>query len=128
MPPWRPVRIVALVVLAFLVEPAVMADEIVATTDGRKLLLRSDGTFEFLSRLEPAVIDRALATAHEWAQDQTLIAYCFRTSPERELMTRNFASDRDEGLSRLRRAGATEQQLRQVATTIVENYRLASPR
>jgi hypothetical protein len=57
------------------------ADEVVETTDGRKLLLRSDGIYEFLSRLDPAIMDHALSTAKEWAQDQNLIAYCFRDSP-----------------------------------------------
>ena len=88
------------------------ADEIVETLDGRKLLLRSDGIYEFLSRLDPAIMDRALATAKEWAEDQTLIAYCFRDRPDRELLAGAFVKDRDEALDRLRRGGATEQQCR----------------
>ena len=103
------------------------ADEIVETIDGRKLLLRSDGIYEFQSRLDPTIVDSALATAKQWAKDQTLIAYCFRESSDRELLTKNFGQDRDEALSRLRRGGATEQQLRQVAVAIAENYQASSP-
>jgi hypothetical protein len=104
--------------------PALMvADEIVETTDGRKLLLRSDGICEFMSRLDPTVMDRALTVAKEWARDQTVIAGCFREAPDRERLARNFASDRDDALASLRRAGATELQQRQVAEAIAGEYR-----
>jgi hypothetical protein len=99
------------------------ADEVVETTDGRKLRLRSDGIYEFLSRLDPAVMDRAVAVAKEWARDQTVIAGCFREATDRERLARNFPSDRDDALASLRRAGATEQQQRQVAEAIAGEYR-----
>ncbi|HEV8678214.1 MAG TPA: hypothetical protein VGQ90_02475 [Stellaceae bacterium] len=113
----------AVALLAALLPAPAAADETVETTDGRRLLLRSDGIYEFLSRLDPAIVEQALATAKEWAQDQTLIAYCFRTAPERETLARAFAQDRADALARLQRAGATEQQRRQVATIIAENFR-----
>jgi hypothetical protein len=100
-----------------------IADEIVETTDGRKLRLRSDGIYEFLSRLDPVVMERTLAVAKEWARDQTLVAGCFREAPDREMLARNFASDRDDALARLRRAGATAQQQRQIAEAIAGEYR-----
>lgn len=103
------------------------ADEIVETTDGRRLRLRADGIYEFMSKLDPAVIERAVATAKEWAQDQTLILYCFRNEPNREMLAGGVAKDRDEALVRLRRAGATEQQLRQVSVVIAENFRETAP-
>jgi hypothetical protein len=103
------------------------ADEIVETLDGRKLLLRSDGIYEFLSRLDPAIMDRALATAKEWAEDQTLIAYCFRNHSDREILTGAFGKDRDDAIARLSHGGATEQQLRRFALTIAENFRAPEP-
>ena len=123
-------RSMTVLVMAWLLalSPVVAAaDETVETTDGRKLLLRSDGIYEFLSRIDPTIMDRALATATEWAQDQTLIAYCFRDRPDRELLAQGFVKDRDEALARLRRGGATEQQVRQVAVTIAEHFRAAAP-
>jgi hypothetical protein len=112
--------------LAVLCAPA-WADEIVETLDGRKLLLRSDGIYEFLSRLDPAIMDRALATAKEWAEDQTLIAYCFRNHSDREIVTGAFGKDRDDAIARLRHGGATEQQLRRFVLTIAENFRAPEP-
>src|SRR5262249_52217556 len=101
------------------------ADEVVETTDGRRILLRPDGIYEMLSKIDPKIMEAALATARQWADDQTLIAYCFRAKPEGEMMARAFLKDRDEALARLRRAGAVDQQLRLVATTIAEHYRSA---
>lgn len=103
------------------------ADEIVETTDGRRLRLRSDGIYEFLSRLDPAVMERAVAAAKQWAQDQTLILYCFRDQPNGQMLANAVVQDRDEALARLRHGGATEQQLRQVAVVIAENFRQAAP-
>jgi hypothetical protein len=120
--PWL---ISACVLAAFCTRAA--ADEIVETLDGRKLLLRSDGIYEFLSRLDPAILDRALATAKEWAQDQTLIAYCFRNHSDREILTGAFGKDRDEAIARLRHGGAAEQQLRRFTLTIAENFRAPEP-
>ena len=103
--------------------PAANADEIVETTDGRKLLLRSDGGYEMLSRFDRALMQRALAAARQWAQDQTLVSYCLRDNLPPQQFARNFAMDRDQALARLRRGGATEAQLHEVATAIAEGYR-----
>ena len=90
-------------------------------------LLRSDRIYEFHSRLDPAIMDRALATAKEWAQDRTLIAYCFRHHSDREIPTGAFGEHRDDAIARLRRGGATEPQLRPFALTIAENFRAPEP-
>ncbi len=116
-------KVLALTGLVALLPVVAMADETVETTDGRKLLLRSDGIYEFLSRLDPKVINAAIATTKGWAQDQTLVLYCFRKQPNRELLARAIAKDREEALARLRRAGATAQQLRQVADIIATELR-----
>ena len=98
-----------------------------AAASADNLPSRSNGTADVPSKLEPAVMLQALAAARTWAQDQSLILYCLRRHPNRDMLAHAIADDRDKALAGLRHAGGSEQQVRQVADVIAANYRLAEP-
>ena len=79
------------------------------------------------SQADAALMQRALATAQVWAQDQSLILYCLRRDSHRAQWAQAVAGDRDKALAALRNTGATQQQADQVAAVIAQNYRVAEP-
>jgi phospholipase/lecithinase/hemolysin len=77
--------------------------------------------------LNPRVFDTALKTAAQYAEDASLIFYCLRRDDVAELVHLSFHADIQDGVQRLRDAGASGPQISQFVKVVLTKVRLSTP-
>lgn len=106
-------------VLAVTVSNSAYSDEIVRTTDGRSILLRSDGTYTDIKGLGPIALGIATAAARTYATDKSKILACLEHEPDGADKTRNyFAEDEQKTRSLWSTAGGSEEEWSEVESAL----------
>jgi len=95
------------------------SDEVIRTTDGRSILLRSDGTYSEIKGLGPIALGVAKGTAETYAQDKERILSCLEKEPDGTDKMRNYFAE-DEQKSRLLwlKAGGSDEEWSELENTL----------